>query len=509
MTDRAAAGRRSTMAPGNPLWRDEITGEHSEARTRPIAERARPLVIDIDGTLIKSDLLLESFLDLIARHPVEAFAALPTLFSGKAALKAAFAGAAELNCTTLPYNLEVIELIRGAKSAGRRVYLASASDRSLVESVASAVGSIDGIFASDGTTNLSGSRKRVALVKAFGMGGFDYAGNSWADIPVWEAAQGVIVVGGSRRLRSSIAERFAEARYLVSPGLSIAPLLRSLRVHQWLKNLLIFAPPISAHQFSAVLLRPLLLLFICFSLLASSAYITNDLLDLAGDRSHSRKRNRPLASGRLPLSAGMALAPVLLLLAAAIAASTLPAGVARVLGGYYLLTMGYSLSLKRKPVIDVVTLACLYGVRLGGGALVANVPLSPWFIGFAVFLFLCLALVKRCTEIIDRKSRGGGDLAGRNYLERDLPILEAMAAASGYVAIMIFALYINSPAVMVLYRHPEYMWAVALVLFYWISRILLLTHRGEMHDDPVVYAVADRVSLLCGAMVLGISVAAS
>ncbi len=506
MERNAGVGRRGSIFE-DPLR--QTLGEGSAARRRAVAEQTRPLVVDVDGTLIRSDLLIESFLDLLSRRPFQALAALPRLASGKAALKGALAAGSELDCTTLPFNSEVVELMHSAKSAGRPVYLASASDHLLVERVASAVGLIDGIFASDGATNLSGSRKRVALVEAFGKGGFDYAGNSRADIPVWEAAQGVIVVGASRRLKSSTAERFAQAHYLDSPGLSAAPLVRSLRVHQWLKNLLIFAPAIAGHQFSAALLGPLLLLFLCFSLLASSAYVTNDLLDLASDRSHARKRNRPLASGRLPLPVALALAPLLLLLAAVIAPAVLPARVVGLLGGYYLLTMGYSLNLKRKPIIDVVALACLYGVRLAGGALAASVPLSPWFIGFAIFLFLCLAIVKRCTEIVDRMSRGGGDLAGRSYLQRDLPILEAMAAASGYVAIMIFALYINSPAVMVLYHHPEYMWAIALVLFYWISRILLLTHRGEMHDDPVVYAVADRVSLMCGALVLGIAVAAS
>lgn len=489
--------------------REQTAGENSPAPRRPVAEPARPLVVDVDGTLIRSDLLVESFLDLLSRRPFQALAALPKLMSGKAALKSTLAAAAELDCTTLPFNSQVVELMHSAKSAGRPVYLASASDRSLVESVASAVGLVDGIFASDAATNLSGSRKRVALVEAFGNGGFDYVGNSWADIPVWEAAHDVIVIGGTRRLRSNTAERFPGAHCLDAPALTAAPLLRSLRVHQWLKNLLIFAPALAAHQFSVALLGPLLLLFLCFSLLASSAYVTNDLLDLASDRSHARKRHRPLASGRLPLTVAMALAPVLLLLAAAIALTTLPVSAVAVLAGYYLLTMFYSLSLKRKPILDVVALACLYGVRLAGGALAAAVPLSPWFVGFAVFLFLCLAIVKRCTEIVDRMSRGAGDLAGRNYLERDLPMLEAMAAASGYVAIMIFALYINSPAVMVLYHHPEYMWAIALVLFYWISRILLLTHRGQMHDDPVVYAVADRVSLICGALVLAIGVAAS
>ncbi|MGH6977287.1 MAG: UbiA family prenyltransferase, partial [Stellaceae bacterium] len=267
------------------------------------------------------------------------------------------------------------------------------------------------------------------------------------------------------------------------------------------KNLLIFVPAATAHRFMPATVLTLALAFLSFSLCASSAYIANDLLDLGNDRAHLRKRGRPLASGRVPLGHALALLPVLLVLAVALT-WPLPRGFLALLAGYYVLTMGYSLVLKRKVIVDVATLACLYGMRLAAGAAAVAVPLSPWFVAFSVFFFLCLALVKRCTEITDRVAKGDGDPKGRGYIQRDLPMLEAMAAGTGYVAIMIFALYINSPAVAALYRSPEYLWAICLVLFYWISRVLLLTHRGDMHDDPVVFAATDLKSHVCGVLIV-------
>jgi 4-hydroxybenzoate polyprenyltransferase/phosphoserine phosphatase len=476
--------------------------QHQSTTAAPAREktRLRPLVVDLDGTLIKTDLLIENFFVLLSTKPLMALAALAALRHGKAAFKAQLAAEAAIDCEVLPFNDELIALIRKEKAKGRRIYLASASDRSLVNAVAKSVGIFDNIFASDGKTNLSGAHKAAALVHAFGKGGFDYAGNSYKDMPVWQAANQVILVGGSNGLARKVTARFPDARHLDSRQFRIGAYLRVLRVHQWLKNLLIFVPAAAAHRFSPEVALPLILAFLSFSLCASSAYVANDLLDLNNDRAHARKRNRPLASGRVPVAHAIVLVPVLLALAVVLALP-LSRNFLALLSAYYVLTIGYSVLLKRKLIIDVITLACLYGMRLAAGALTVGVPLSPWFVAFSVFFFLCLAIVKRCTEMIDRIAKGTGDPKGRGYIQRDLPMLEAMAAGTGYVAIMIFALYINSPSVTELYRAPEYLWAICLVLFYWISRILLLTHRGEMHDDPVVFATTDPKSLICGLLV--------
>ena len=275
-----------------------------------------------------------------------------------------------------------------------------------------------------------------------------------------------------------------------------------------MKNVLIFRPALAGHVFTRrTRLTACVMAFVSFSLCASSVYLLNDLLDLKADREHARKRNRPFASGRAPLMGGMVLAPVLLLTAVSIAAF-LPLRYLMVLGGYYVLTLAYSFGLKRITTVDVIALACLYGARVLAGSSATDIPISPWLEALSVFFFLSLALVKRIGELSDRKLAGKGDPAGRGYRLDDLPILEAMGAASGFVAVLVLALYFNSPDVARLYRFPHRLWALCVVTLYWISRMLMKAHRGEMHDDPVVFALRDRVSQLCGvagALTIGLS----
>jgi 4-hydroxybenzoate polyprenyltransferase len=475
--------------------------QHAIAAARLSATPEPPLVVDLDGTLVKGDLLAQSFFGLLSAHPFRALVALLALLRGKAAFKVAVAAEGHIELDALPFNPELLAVLRAERVKGRAIYLASAADRRIVEAVARALNLFDGVFASDGAKNLAGAVKAQALCEAFGEGGFDYAGNARIDMHVWDKARAVWVAGAGTRLQRLILARFPAARIVDPVHREFADYLRALRVHQWLKNLLILAPVATAHRLVPATALSLALAFLSFSLCASSAYIANDLLDLNNDRAHPRKRNRALASGRVPLGHALALMPTLLVLAVALA-WPLPREFLALLAGYYVLTMAYSLVLKRKLIVDVVTLACLYGMRLAAGAVAVTVSLSTWFVAFSVFFFLCLALVKRCAEITDRIAKGTGDPKGRGYIQRDLPMLEAMAAGTGYVAIMIFALYINSPAVEALYRSPRYLWAIGLVLFYWISRVLLLTHRGEMHDDPVVFAATDLKSLVCGVLVI-------
>jgi 4-hydroxybenzoate polyprenyltransferase len=462
-----------------------------------------PLVADVDGTLIKSDLLIESFLMLLSTKPLRAVATLASLPFGRAAFKARLADETRLDMASLPFNPECLALLKAEKLKGRKLYLASASDSKPVNALARNLGIFDGVFASDGKTNLKGSAKAKVLCAAFGEGGFDYAGDSWKDKAVWLKAAGVLVGGSTRSFLDRIRKRFPHARGIDERRLSLKDYLRALRVHQWLKNLLIFTPSLLAHRYQAHDLFLLSLAFLSFSLCASSGYIANDLLDLRNDRQHPTKSGRPFASGRVPIGHGIWMVPVLLAAALALA-YPLPVGFFALLAVYYVISFSYSVWLKRHLIIDIITLAGLYGLRLAAGGLAVAVSLSDWFIAFSVFLFLSLALVKRCTELIGLSEKGYEDVAGRGYRLRDLPMLEAMAAAAGYIAIMVFALYINSPAVNGLYRAPEYLWAICLVLFYWISQILVLTHRGQMHDDPVVFAATDVKSLACGALILAI-----
>jgi 4-hydroxybenzoate polyprenyltransferase len=268
----------------------------------------------------------------------------------------------------------------------------------------------------------------------------------------------------------------------------------------------VFVPAFTAHHFDRGAMLACLIAFVSFSLCASSVYILNDLLDLRSDRDHPTKRLRPFASGQVDIAHGIVLFPVLLLVSLAIGL-LLPWRFPLALAVYYLLTLGYSMYLKRQVILDVVVLAGLYGMRLIGGAAAVSVTLSPWILTFAIFIFLSLALVKRWIELVERTNRGMGEMIGRGYRLSDLPVLQTMAVSSGYVAVLIFGLYINSPTVSELYAKPEVLWAIPLILLYWVSRIMILTHRGEMRDDPVLFAATDRVSIVCAILMIATVVA--
>ncbi len=461
----------------------------------------RPLVVDIDGTLAKTDLLAESFFALLAARPVSALAAIAILRNGKAALKRHLAEQAGLDIASIPLHEELVAFLRAEKQRGRPLYLASAADRRYVEALAERLGLFDGVFGSDGVLNLKSRNKADVLTEAFGDKGFDYVGNDHADLAVWRAAAEVYVVDAPAGLVRKVKKEFPGATVLVPTRPRLKAYIKALRPHQWLKNLLIFVPPLAAHRFATQDLVSSIAAFVIFSLCASSVYLLNDLLDLRSDREHLSKRNRPFAAGDASLIKG-AMLLVLTLAAAAGASLTLPGPFIATLGLYYVTTLGYSTLFKRVAVLDVIVLTCLYTLRLLAGGAAAQVPLSPWLISFSIFLFLCLALIKRCAELIDRQTRGKGDPIGRGYRLTDIPQLQTLAASSGYVAAMVFGLYITHPDVALLYSHADRLWVVPVVLLYWISRVSMLTHRGEMHEDPVLFAAKDRVSLACLGLIL-------
>jgi 4-hydroxybenzoate polyprenyltransferase len=452
-----------------------------------------PIVVDLDETLIRTDLLIESFFILLASHPVAAIAALNVLRKGKAAFKSKLADAVVVEVETLPFNEEVLAFLKAEKSKGRPLYLVSASDRRYVERVAGHLGLFDGVFGSDAAVNLAGPLKADRLCNMFGERGFDYICNGPVDEAVWRRARGVYIANASPTQLAAVRTWAPEARGLGTRAHQWRDYVRALRVHQWLKNLLVFAPALAAHQPSALLSS--LLAFISFSLCASSVYIFNDLLDLRYDRAHPRKRLRPFAAGRIRIVHGGALF-LLLLLASLLVALFLPIEFVLVLAAYFILTCAYSLDLKRRMLIDVVTLAALYGSRVVGGGVATGIPLSPWLMAFAIFLFFSLAIIKRCAELGDHLDRGKGDPVGRGYRLDDLPVLRSMAIASGYVSVLVLALYINGDLVGTLYRHPDRLWLNCILLLFWVSRMIMVTHRGRMGDDPLVFAATDRSSQL-------------
>lgn len=465
-------------------------------------------MVDLDGTLLRTDLLYEALFVLLASKPFSALRVPGWLGAGKAAFKAQLADAVLLDLHTLPMDDGVLALIREARAGGRKVYLASASDGRYVRAFADHVGLFDGVYASDGRVNLGAGNKARVLVDAFGPHGFDYVGNAAADEPVWAQARVAYVANAPASVTQAARRACATVRVVSDLRPGLRDYARAVRVHQWLKNLLILVPGLAGHALAPAALGNALLAFLSFSLCASSVYLLNDLLDLGSDRRHATKRNRPFASGAVPLVHGMLLFPLLLAASLGLGLLISPAFLA-VLGLYYGLTLAYSFVLKRQLVIDVVMLACLYGMRLVAGGVAFAVPLSEWLIAFAIFLFLSLALVKRVIELVACREQGKGDPAGRAYRLSDLPMLEMLAASSGFVAVLVLALYVHSPEVATLYRHPRLLWLGCLILTFWMCRTLILSHRGAMHDDPVVFAATDRVSLLCGALLGAVVLGAS
>lgn len=460
------------------------------------------LVVDLDGTLLRSDMLLESFWSAFGRDWRSPFRSLVALTGGRASLKRHLAKASAVEAATLPYDGTVISFIRAWRQSGGRTALVTASDSGFAEAIADHLGLFDEVHGSDGALNLKGETKGRFLEDRFGPKGFAYMGDAAADLPVWTRAAKAITINAPASLRRE-AERVCEsAEHLATEARSVKPYIMALRPHQWLKNVLVFLPMLAGHQFNAATFLMSFLAFACFCLVASSVYVLNDLLDLAADRAHPRKRNRPFASGRIPIAHGTWMAAGLLILGALLAMG-IGSDFVLVMAGYYLLTTAYSLHLKRRIVIDICVLAGLYTVRIVAGGVAAGIPLSVWLLAFSVFFFLSLATIKRQAELIDSAERGNLRASGRGYHVEDLPIISMIAIGAGYGAVLVMTFYVNSPAMMDLYAFPEALWGVCAVLLYWVTRTVLVAHRGHMHDDPVVYAARDRISQMCLLLILG------
>jgi len=458
-------------------------------------DRDIPLCVDLDGTLIRSDMLAESALSLLRHNPLHLLRFGYWLAHGKARLKREIAQRAEVDVTTLPYEARVLEWLRNGVG-GRRIVLCTASDRKFADAVAAHVGGFDEVLASDGSRNLSGDAKGDELSRRFGERGFDYAGNEARDLHVWRRARRAIVVNAAPALARRAGAVSEVERVFARDRGHLRTWIRALRLHQWLKNLLVFLPLLTAH----LVLQPDALLrsalaFFSFCLCASGVYLLNDLLDLDADRRHPRKRLRPFAAGTLPITSGLFAAPLLTLAALALALS-ISNLFALVLAGYYVLTLAYSFALKRVAMLDTVVLAALYTIRIIGGTAALRIGVSFWLLAFSMFLFLSLAMIKRYTELRGLLMAGDSRSAGRGYAVDDLPLVQTLGATSGYLAVLVLALYINSTASELLYRHPPVLWLLCPLLLYWISRAWLIAHRGDMHDDPVVFALSDRTSRL-------------
>jgi len=459
----------------------------------------RPLVVDLDGTLVRTDILLESAIRYCKLNGLRSIIIPFWLIRGKAYLKAHLAEQISLDVKQLPYNQSVITYLEHEKSH-RPLVLATASHQIYAKQIADHLKLFDRVIASDQRTNLSSSNKRDQLVALFGKHGFDYIGNSYDDLTVWQSAEKAILVDPDPGLNKLVKNQGNYGGLINSRSPLVKTLFMALRPHQWLKNLLLFIPLLTSHNFfNPELIFNTLVAFLLFSMSASSGYLFNDLLDLDSDRHHQRKKQRPFASGELPLHVGIISAPLLFLVAVGISVMLLPKLFTIILILYFIMTLLYSQWLKQIMSIDTIVLATLYTLRILGGTYVCNLIPSFWILAFSIFLFFSLAMVKRYAELFDNRSKGKNEKAmGRGYFPADLDIISNLGSASGYLSVMVLALYIQDDKTIMLYQTPEILWLACPVLLFWISRVWILTHRGEMHDDPVLFAIKDRESLLSG-----------
>ncbi len=453
------------------------------------------IVVDLDGTLVNSDLLVENLFLFIRLYPTQFFLLFIWLLQGKVFFKRQLANAVLPTVSTLPYHVDVLSWLKVQLENGKSLILATASDKRIASAVARHLGIFDEVLGTE-SINLSSQHKRTELVERYGEKGYDYVGNSMADIAVWSSASEIYVVNPERGVLTA-ASKIGQIKQVFNtrPNYFHA-IAKTLRVHQWAKNLLIFVPLLASHRVAEFpLLLNGMLAFLAFGFCASSVYLLNDLLDLQDDRLHPSKCNRPLASGTFPILHALIYIPTLLITAFILSIVFLPWQFVVVLVAYYLITLIYSLWLKRIVMLDVVSLAILYTIRVIAGASAMFLVTTFWILAFCMFIFLSLAFVKRYTELKDAIVKGKTDLtAGRGYYPDDFELLASLGGASGYISVMVLALYINEATHGTLYNSPYWMWAACPLLLFWLSRVWLLAHRGLMHDDPIVFALRDSVS---------------
>ena len=471
----------------------------------PPAVQRIPLCVDLDGTLVKSDTLVDSLLVLLRTRPAMALKLPGRLPGGKAAFKAFVSESITLDVVHLPYNRMLLKFLQQERARGRDLYLATGADLSIARRVAAHLGIFAGVLGSDGATNLTGSRKLDSLRSRLNSADFAYIGNARPDLPLLAASAEPMVANPSLGLRMGLKARgLRPIREFNESSHPLKALFKAVRMHQWAKNLLIFVPLFLSHALTWSRLLTASLAFLCFSLAASATYIVNDLLDIEADRRHARKRLRPFAAGDLSAFTGFCVVVAFLLLSLA-GAHLLPGEYYAWLLIYLATTLAYSLYLKRIALVDVLVLSGLYTLRLLAGGAATHTVISHWLAGFSIFLFLSLAFVKRFAELENLRASGSPPRNGRGYIVADLQQLRSFGTASAYAAVVVFANYISGRDVVKLYHEPGRLWLIVPLMVLWLSRVWLLASRGDLNEDPVLFAVTDRMSLLIGAAVVAIA----
>ena len=462
------------------------------------------IFVDLDGTLISTDLLHEALIHAVADDFRNLFRIPRWAVAGPLTLKNELSQRVQPT-HELPYVHELLQFLREERDRGVKIVLATASHRDWAIPVAAELRLFDGVLATNAETNLKGLAKLAAIQKWCDGKGCDqwaYVGDDTCDLPIWDAASVAYAVNR----RPKVIRRLKQLKEPKCIFPSVRPnchqLLISLRPHHWVKNALLFIPLLASHQFNNPdLLLLASLAFLAFSATASSIYQINDLLDLDADRRHPLKRQRPLASGALPVSR----VPVLVTLLGTIAlgaAWLLPWNFLAILMVYAAANVLYSFWLKTKPIIDVILLACLFTLRVIAGGTATGIVLSEWLLAFSMFIFTSLAFAKRHAELSRLRRESRKVAHGRGYQVGDLELLETLGVTSGYMAVLVMALYAQSPSSQSMYQSPKILWLMCPLILYWVSRLWLIARRGLLLEDPVVFAFRDRISLA----ILGIAI---
>lgn len=465
---------------------------------------SKVLCIDLDGTLICTDSLQEAILCFIKKNPLRLGLVLLWLCRGRAYLKQQIARRVTLDPSLLPYNKELLQWILACKQQGQKVVLVTATDQRYAERVAEHLGMFDEVLASDGQVNLRSQQKARALTQRFGLKGYDYAGNSCHDLPVWREANAAIVVNASPSLLRKAQRECHVSNVFPRQTLSLKGFLKAIRVHQYAKNLLVFLPLLAGHVLGHVdIVARTMVGFVSFCMMASAVYLLNDLLDVNADRKHPTKSKRAIAAGLLPISSALAWTFGFFAAATGLAWYGLPASFMGVLGLYVVLTLGYSLWLKQMVLVDVIVLSLLYTARvIAGMTLLDKTDYSQWMLLFSLFLFLSLAFLKRVSELTLLNKLGHTKIIGRAYRTMDTQTFTMFGVSSGMMAVLVFALYLNSEAAQALYHYPQRLLWVFPFLLYWLCRIWLFATQGKVDDALVLYAIRDKASYSVGLMIL-------
>ena len=452
------------------------------------------LAVDLDGTLSQSDFLIEGLWSIFCESPFRFLRLFSTLSKGRAVFKKRVTEESSLNIGEVPLNEVVIRYIQQWKKAGGEVVLVTAADQSIADKVNTHVQLFDGVYGSDGKENLKADQKAEFLCKRYGSKGFAYIGNSTSDIKVWEHASDVIVVNPSLILKSRLKKRFENIECL-DVHAKVAHVFALLRPHQWLKNILVFLPVFAAQAFVFEKILQSALAFLVFSIVASAVYVVNDLFDIQSDRKSPFKKHRPIASGKVQISTGIAIGVIAFAVGLSLA-FLIKWDLFLILCFYSLLNFLYSTYLKKLIVIDICCLGLFYVLRVYAGSLSTEIGLSFWLVAFSLFLFLALGAIKRMNEIVKSVKSNQRAVHGRGYLTSDLSVISQISVGFSFSSIVLLALYLNSANVVEAYNNPSLLWGLVLLLIFWLNRLIILTSRADC-EEPLLFFIKDKTSLLC------------